>query len=557
MKKNLLLKPDFSFEPRIRTNGSESCSSVVQNKAALRIALVAPKFEPSFFGRNHSLPIINPQSKAASFQGALPLLAALTPSPHTVVMFDENIAPLDMNALKEFDVIGLTGMIVQTSRMLEILDDLHDFHGHLIVGGPYVSVEPELFQRRCDVIFVGEADQTWPTFVQDLADGKSHLAAYEQATTTDLTELPMPRYCDIDSNAYAMASIQYSRGCPFLCEFCDIITIFGRRPRTKTPDQFIEELEHLRAQGFSSAILVDDNFIGDKKKAMALLDRLAIWQEQNNHCFRFTTEASINLGDDPALLKAMTDANFTSVFIGIESANLDALEETRKVQNMRGDSMLDKLSRIRDAGLIIFGGFIVGFDSDDKTVFDKQFEFIQQAKIAQALISLLTPIPTTPLFDRLKSEGRLLKDHPECQIIPRNMTPDELIAGFHRLNAKLYAPDAYLQRIEENIPALQQSRASENFFPKRKAGLKPSQRARKLINTTRVLARLLVSLLRDGELMRVGVRYLNNRLKWNKSPVTKIPFGTYLTYVSDHWHFYKFTKQLSERSGGATHSFRN
>ncbi|AZV78770.1 radical SAM protein [Parasedimentitalea marina] len=539
----------------MRSNGGEVFSPRIQKQAALRIALVAPKFAPSFFGRNHSLPIINPQSKAASFQGALPLLAALTPSPHTVVIFDENIAPLDISALQDFDIIGLTGMIVQTSRMLEILDELHDFHGHLIVGGPYVSVEPEVFQRRCDVIFVGEADQTWPTYIQNVADGKSHLTAYEQATTTDLTKLPMPKYGDLDCSAYAMASIQYSRGCPFLCEFCDIITIFGRRPRTKTPDQFIEELEHLEALGFSSAILVDDNFIGDKKKALALLDRLAIWQEKNGRRFRFTTEASINLGDDPVLLKAMIAANFTSVFIGIESANLDALEETRKVQNTRGDSMLNKLDRIRDAGLIIFGGFIVGFDSDEKSVFDKQFEFIQQAKIAQALISLLTPIPTTPLFDRLKSEGRLLRDHPECQIIPRNMTPDELIEGFHRLNARLFDPDAYLARIEDNMLALQKNGTIENSFRNIKAGLKPAKMARDFIITARVLSRLLASLFRDGELMDVGGRYFHNYLKWNKNTATRTPLGTYLAYVSDHWHFYKFVKQLRNRSEGVTHSF--
>jgi len=285
----------------------------------LRVCLINPRFNPNYFGMDHLLPLLPGDKRNIMVTGALPALAALAPDHCSVDLVDENVEPIDFAALEGYDVIGVTGMIVQHQRMREILLRIKDYPATIVLGGPYVSVAEGQFTGLCDVRFIGESEQTWPGFLLALGRGEDVLERYEQADRTDMSTVPPPRYELLKAERYVMATLQFSRGCPFMCEFCDIITIFGRKPRMKSPAQMIREFDAIRAAGFTRCFLVDDNFIGNKYKAKELLAALIQWQEANHYPLIFTTEASINLADDAEMMQLMVKANFRQVFIGIES----------------------------------------------------------------------------------------------------------------------------------------------------------------------------------------------------------------------------------------------
>ena len=284
----------------------------------LSICLINPRFEPSFWGLEHMLPILPGDKRCPMLVGGLPLLAALVPDGHQVTIVDENIEKIDFAALRGFDVVGVTGMIVQKQRMEEILEELRGIEGIVCVGGPYATVDEENFKGLCDVLFIGEADETWPRFLHDLAAGQPFEHRYKQEAPTDMSRLPTPRFDLIRTKHYLAASIQFSRGCPFLCEFCDIIVMFGRKPRLKQATQILAELDALLALGVRNVFFVDDNFIGNKALAKALLREVIEWQERHGYAMNFSTEASVNLADDAELMELMWRANFRLVFIGIE-----------------------------------------------------------------------------------------------------------------------------------------------------------------------------------------------------------------------------------------------
>jgi len=350
----------------------------------LAICLINPRSKPSYWTADFAMPFygLGRKLKYSMANGALVSVAALVPSEHEVVLIDENIEAIDFGSLRRFDVIGVTGMVVQAERMCEILRKLRELPAIVAVGGPFVSVSEATFAGLCDVRFIGEAEETWPAFLNAVAHDEPTEERYQQAEKTDMTRVPVPRFDLLPRGRYGTAPVQFSRGCPFLCEFCDIITIFGRRPRVKTPEQVLAELDALLAQGFSGCFLVDDNFIGNKIEAKRLLRRVIEWQRERGFPLRFVTEASINLANDRELIDLMVQANFQGVFIGIETPREASLTETRKHQNVHGDSLLAKLERIRASGLQVSGGFIVGFDNDDARIFDEQFEFIQSSGIA-------------------------------------------------------------------------------------------------------------------------------------------------------------------------------
>src|SRR5581483_3609585 len=231
-------------------------------------------------------------------------------------------------------IVGLTGMSVQRFRMKEILTELKKRGAFVVVGGPWVTVQEDYFGELADVIFIGEAEETWPRFLREWKEGR-HGRRYEQAEKSDMTKVPTPRFDLLKMRHYLFGSVQFSRGCPFQCEFCDIIVTFGRRPRLKTSAQVIAELEALRAQKIDVAFIVDDNLIGNKKAVKALLRDLIAYQQREGYPMNFFTEASLDLAEDEELMRLMVDANIGSVFIGIESPNEKALQETRKFQNVR------------------------------------------------------------------------------------------------------------------------------------------------------------------------------------------------------------------------------
>ena len=507
----------------------------------LSICLINPRFEPSYWGFEFALPLYPGNKQSTMISGALSALAGLC-GPHQVYLLDENVEEIDWERLRQFDIVGVTGMNVQKKRIREILLALRDLPVHSVAGGPYASVQEEFFEGLCDTLFVGEAETTWPQFLDDFARGKPTAPRYQQSERTDMTRSPRPRYDLLKVDRYASGALQYSRGCPHQCEFCDIVAIYGRKPRVKRPEQLIAELDDMRRAGFHSAFIVDDNFIGNKKQAKALLELLVPWMEEHHYPLHLTTEASIDLADDPELLELMYRANFRSVFIGIETPRVASLRETKKLQNLRGDSLEAKLTRIQNAGLDVNAGFIVGFDSDDAAIFDDQFRFIQENGISLAMVGMLQAIPRTPLYDRLKQEGRLIEEDPNCNFVPKQMSREELRQGYWNLLTRLYSPEAFLERYFRvyRFPEYLQRRAEicrkageGKFLPTLGYGLA-------------LLFALTWALWRDGSLWSVGRIYLkyflSRQLRYRRNT---IGFAQFLNRCVTHWHFYRFTREAT------------
>ena len=414
-----------------------------------RITIVSPRFEVSYWGLEHAMSLFGKRANLPT--ACLPLLAALTPEQHQITLIDENVEDIDYDVLAQSDIVGITGMSVQRFRMREILEELKQRGVFTVVGGPWVTVYENYFDELADVIFVGEADETWPRFLEDWQDGRQQ-ARYEQSAATDMTKVPTPRFDMMKSKHYMFGSLQFTRGCPFQCEFCDIIVIFGRRPRLKTSEQVIAELEALVAEKMDTVFVVDDNLIGNKCAIKVLLRDVIDWQRQQGFPLTFFTEASLDLAEDEELLQLMAEANFVSVFIGIESPNEESLLETKKFQNVRnGGTMIEKVHTIQNAGLDVWCGMILGFDNDDATIFEAQLEFVKAARITHVMIGLLYAMPKTPLYDRLQDEGRLDPSDPPdfgTNVIPAQMTREELRDGYVRVLRELYEPDAYFERLE-------------------------------------------------------------------------------------------------------------
>ncbi len=504
----------------------------------LSICLINPRFDPSYWGFEFALPLYPGDKRSTMISGALSAVAGLC-GDHNVYLLDENVEEIDWERLKEFDIVGVTGMTVQKERILQVLAKLREMKIFTVIGGPLVSVDEGAVDGLFDAKFVGEADTTWPQFLDDFARDKPTATRYQQTTPTVMTEVPKPRYDHLKIDRYATGALQYSRGCPFECEFCDIIVIFGRKPRVKDPDQLVSELDSMRQAGFHSVFIVDDNFIGNKKKAKALLNKLIPWMEEHNYPLRLTTEASIDLANDDELMDLMYRANFRSVFIGIETPRMESLKETKKMQNVRGDSLEDKLSRIRNAGLDINAGFIVGFDNDDQEIFEDQYQFIQNNGITLAMVGMLQAIPSTPLYKRLEEEGRLVDD-PNLNFIPKQMTRDELRQGFWDLVERLYTPEAFFERYFKVYE-------SPEYIKRRAAIGKKAGEGRTLPTLGYGLSLMWLlfwALFWDGSLFSVGwtyVKYFFTRnLRYRRDV---IGFAQFMNRCVTHWHFFKFTRE--------------
>jgi radical SAM superfamily enzyme YgiQ (UPF0313 family) len=517
------------------------------------IVLINPRFNVSYWGLEHALPLLG---KRANLPVAcLPLLAALTPAGHTVTLLDENVEPLDYERLARADIVGVTGMSVQRFRMREILTELKQRGVFTVVGGPWVSVQEEYFDELADVVFVGEAEETWPQFLSDWTQDR-HRARYEQADKTDMTKVPTPRFDLLKMRHYLFGGLQFSRGCPFQCEFCDIIVTFGRRPRYKTSAQVLAELEALRAQKMRVVFIVDDNLIGNKKAVKPMLRDLIAWQEANGYPLVFFTEASLDLADDPELLELMVGANIHSVFIGIETPNEASLRETKKYQNVRqGGTILDRIHTIQNAGIEVWCGMILGFDHDDASIFDAQRSFIQEAGIAHAMVGMLHAIPKTPLHARLLAEGRLdLADEPAfgTNVIPLRIGRQELREGYVGVLEDLYAPEAYFGRVEDLYlrRRIALGRGQARYWrhrPWQRLKAQAADLLRAVVLQARLLWRVPESTLRAEYLRRVG-----RLLKVRRDPAVLVH---YLIKCAMHYHHHKMARQMARAQGAVVNSF--
>ncbi len=392
-------------------------------------------------------------------------VAGLLPSSWEVRLVDMNVEPLADSDLAAADVVLLTGMLVQRESLQEVLARCRALGVRTIVGGPYATALPGEF-GAADHIVLGESEE----IVRPLAAALERPGAarvWREERKPDLSTAPVPRYDLLARGAYHQASLQFSRGCPFTCEFCDIVSLFGRTPRVKTPRQVVAELDAIHRTGFiGDVFFVDDNFIGNRKAVRAVLPAISSWRRRTGARLGFYTEASMDLADDPVLVDAMVDAGFGAVFLGIETPNPDALRETGKRQNLKGDPV-SRVHALLSRGLDVWGGFIVGFDSDGPDIFDRMIDFVKRASIPYAMVGLLGAPPGTALWKRLKGEGRLREgaafesgDQFGLTNVINRLPAEQLLEGYHRVLEALYAPRGYFQRCRDNLSRWNARRAA-------------------------------------------------------------------------------------------------
>jgi radical SAM superfamily enzyme YgiQ (UPF0313 family) len=409
----------------------------------MRVLLIYPALPDGFWAFSWVFRHVITARRAVNPPIGLATIAALTPPDWDVRLVDENIEPIDFEA--DADIVAVGGMSVQHQRQIEILQEFRRRGRYVVAGGSFVTLCPERYQDCADTLIAGEAEGVWPRFCADFAAGRAQ-SVYTEGGEVSLTTSPTPRHDLIQWNRYLAGAIQFSRGCPYLCEFCDIIVMFGRKPRLKSLAQIEAELDGLRAHGVRNIVFVDDNLIGHPAECRKLLELLIDYQRRHRYRFVFGAEATINVAAHPELLRLMRTANFAWLFIGIESPDAAALTETRKAQNLRNDQ-LESVRTIYSHGIDVFAGFIVGFDADDTSIFDRQLRFIVDAGIIIAMVGMLMAPPRTPLYERLKRDGRLAEEDFDgdtlinaglsTNIVPLRMTREELSAGTADLHRRL------------------------------------------------------------------------------------------------------------------------
>jgi radical SAM superfamily enzyme YgiQ (UPF0313 family) len=415
----------------------------------MKILFVYPKYPDTFWSFKHALKFV---SKKASFPPlGLLTVAAMLPQEWEKKLIDMNVSPLTEDDLKWADYVFISAMLVQQHSVREVLKRCKRQGARVVAGGPLFTTAYDAFEG-IDHLILNEAESTLPAFLEDLRDGHPG-RIYASQERPDIEETPCPQWSLINIKNYATLSIQYSRGCPFDCEFCDIVYLNGRRPRTKSRIQLLKELEELYTQGWRGGVFfVDDNFIGNKRKLkLEILPSLINWMEEKKFPFYFFTEASINLSDDEELMQLMVKAGFRRVFIGIETPNDDSLAECSKYHNKNRDLMAC-VKKVQDIGLEVQGGFIVGFDSDPPSIFERQINFIQKSGIVTAMVGLLNAPRGTRLYHRLIKENRLLGDssgdNTDCSLnfIPK-MNIKTLINGYNNILKTIYSPKHYYERV--------------------------------------------------------------------------------------------------------------
>lgn len=414
----------------------------------MKVLLLYPEFPDTFWSFSHALKFVR---KRASYPPlGLLTVAAMLPEEWDLRLVDLNVTRLSDEDLAWADYAFVGGMVVQKRSAVEVIRRCR--RGGLVVvgGGPLFTCDPDSFPD-VDHLVLNEAEITLPPFLADLAEGCAR-RVYRSAELPDIRTTPPPRWDLADLNQYASMSIQFSRGCPYDCDFCNVTALFGHRPRTKTTAQILEELKSLSDLGWRGTVFfVDDNLIGHKKNLKNELLPALIELQRNTRKFAFCTEVTINVADDPKLLQMMSDAGFDAVFIGIETPSEEGLVECNKTQNTKRN-LVDDVKAIQRAGIQVQAGFIVGFDSDTPSIFQRQIDFIQQSGIVTAMVGMLQAPVGTRLYERMKQEGRLKGElsgdnvDGTTNIVPL-MTLETLRAGYKEILSTIYAPKHYYRRI--------------------------------------------------------------------------------------------------------------
>ena len=433
----------------------------------MKILLVYPETPVTFWSFKDALKFISKKSSEPPL--GLITVGAMLPQDWDKKLIDLNVAKLIDKDILWADYVFLGGMNVQINSVKEVIRRCNKLGTKIVGGGPLFTTQHRDF-LGVDHFVLNEAEITLPLFLEDLKNGNAkHLYSTEEFP--DISLAPMPMWELLDMKKYASMSVQYSRGCPYDCEFCSITMLNGRKPRTKSKKQFLDELNRLYELGYRGSVpLVDDNFIGNKRKLKdETLPAMIDWLKEKKYPFNFNTEASINLADDDELIKMMVKAAVHSVFIGIETPNDDSLKECGKAQNQRRN-LVSSVKKLQQHGMIVSAGFIIGFDSDPPDIFDQQINFIQKSGIVSAMVGLLNAPEGTHLFKRMQKENRLLES---CNgnnmdgltnFIPK-MNYKDLIAGYSRIIHTIYSPGEYYKRIkaflkEYKVPEWKSSKLS-------------------------------------------------------------------------------------------------
>ncbi|MGK7888351.1 MAG: B12-binding domain-containing radical SAM protein [Leptolyngbyaceae cyanobacterium] len=419
----------------------------------MKALLLYPLFPKSFWSFDKALELIG--RKVSLPPLSLTTVAALLPQTWEFRLIDRNVRYETEADWDWADLVIISGMIVQKPDMIDLIRAAKHRGKTVAVGGPYVTSVPDMaLEAGADFLVLDEGEITLSLFVEALEQGQTSGVFRSNGEKPDVTETPIPRFDLLDLSAYSDMSVQFSRGCPFQCEFCDIIVLYGRKPRTKTPEQLLKELQTLYDLGWRRSIfVVDDNFIGNKRNVKRMLKELAPWMKERGYPFSFSTEASVDLAQDQELLDLMIAANFSAVFLGIETPDTDSLELTQKFQNTR-KSLVDSVNTINQSGLRVMAGFIIGFDGEKPGAGDRIIDFVEATAIPQALFSMLQALPNTALWDRLEKEKRLLNPDEEANIHQTtliNFQPtrpiEEIAQEYVRCFWDLYEPSHYLARV--------------------------------------------------------------------------------------------------------------
>lgn len=417
----------------------------------MKIVLIYPKYPDTFWSFRHALKFVS--KKATDPPLGLLTVAAMLPEKWEKKLIDMNVMALKDRDLKDADLVFVSGMSIQKASAEEVIYKCKKLGIKVVAGGPLFTTQYNLFDN-VDYFVLNEAEITLPLFLEDFRNGTpKHI--YQSNEFADIENTPKPLWGLINKKKYVSLDIQYSRGCPFNCDFCDVTNLFGRKFRSKNKEQVISELENIYSSGWRGTVFfVDDNFIGNRKKLKnEILPAIIEWMKIKSYPFTFNTQASIDLSDDDELLNLMIEAGFTSVFVGIETPNTESLTECHKSQNKNRD-LVACIKKIHKSGLQVTGGFIVGFDNDSPSIFDTLSDFIKESGIITAMVGLLNAPLGTRLYQRLDKDNRIIKEFSgdntnySMNFIPK-MNFETLVKGYNKILSKIYSPKYYYERVKK------------------------------------------------------------------------------------------------------------
>lgn len=502
-----------------------------------KILFVNPRFPRSLWGFQGMYDIVG--VKAGQAPLGLATVAGMTPQEFPVELQDENVEAINFDT--DADIVAIGCWSPQYLRSKELAGEFRRRGKTVVVGGPYPTLCPERFvDGTFDVVFDGETENTWPEFCQDLLKGVAPKPVYKQVGNIDMQKSPIPRFDLIRKGDYLYYFIQTTRGCPFACEFCDIIVTDGRVPRLKSIPQVLQEIETVAALGGKYISFSDANLIGNQKFAEQLLEALGEFGRKNNYPIQFSAEMTITVAERPRLLELLRAANFTSIFVGIESPRIDSLMESKKRQNAHRP-LLDSVRLIQSHNLMIVAGMIVGFDHDDHRIFEEQFDFLMEAGIPFTTCGVLTAIEKTPLHARLQKEGRLLPydsatvlghGAADLNFTPKLMSVEEVQRGYNWLIRSLYRYDNYGARVIQALRPFKDRPEREQ----RAAGRFDWQLTRIALKVIRHFL-----LTTDGVRRRVFIRTIREALGGKWSPERLVDS---ISYMIAHKHFHEYVKEV-------------